>query len=87
MSIANVYAELEQCTCPAPTTTPVRLINVWHKTYGKATIFGYVNGAPATYAATAGQWNIGAICIDTSNGIVYSNQGSITTTPSWVVLS
>lgn len=87
MSSGNVQFELTQCVGEAPSTTPVRLINVFHATYGKACIFGYVGGAPGTYATSAGQWNDGAICIDTVNGTIYRNTASITTTPSWSAMS
>jgi len=88
MSRGNVQTELRQgLPFPRPSTTPVKVINIDNALYGKGCIFGYVDGAPGTYAATAGEFSKGAIIIDTSNGKPYSNQNAISASPSWTVLS
>lgn len=75
-----------------PSTTPVRVINVANTSGydGKACIFGYVNGAPGTYAVASdgftSHFQEGCIMIDTSNAKPYSNKGTLTA-PSWTVLS
>lgn len=91
MSHANVTDELINGEpAPIPSTTPVKVVNVQNAANGKVCIFGYVNGAPGTYAVASdgytGDFAKGCILIDTSNGRPYSNKGTVAA-PTWTVLS
>ncbi len=91
MSHGNVAAELENGKpFPVPSTTPVKVINVYNKSHGSVCVFGYVNGDPGTYAVASqgytGDFAKGCILVDTSNGKPYSNKSSISA-PDWTVLS
>lgn len=91
MSRGNVYFELEHgLPAEKPSTTPNKIICVDDATYDKVCIFGYIGGAPGTYAVASQGYTKdfakGCILIDTANAAPYSNKGTVSA-PSWTVLS
>lgn len=84
MSQGNVAYQTGNQLTNYPSTTPIKLINVKDATYDNLCVFGVVLGDPATYAAQANQWAKGAIIIDVSNALSYTNKGTVAT-PSWTV--
>ena len=82
MSIGNVPFEMQNAQFPAPSATPVKVVNVTDATYGTLCIDGYVTGATAvSLALTAsggyvGQFAVGCTMRDTTNAGFYQNVGT-----------
>lgn len=85
MSQQNIEFELQNSKLPAPSTTPVRVLNVADGTYGSLCVLGYCGGAPATYATAAGTYALACIMVDTVNKDVLYNTGTVAS-PTWTTL-
>jgi hypothetical protein len=89
MSVENVSFELQNGTFPTPSTTPVKVINVEDATYDGLCVYGYIGGAPGTYAvASAGytsDFALACTMVDTVNGDVLYNTGTVAA-PTWTTL-
>lgn len=76
MSQGNVAWELQYGEpFPAPSATPVKVINIANNTYGKVCLFGYGTSVPDGVTG----WSPGAIFIDTdaaADAQVHYNEGT-----------
>lgn len=87
MSRGNVYFELSNGIAGrVPSTVPTKVIMIQDATYDKLCIFGYVNGAPGTYAVASDGYTKdfakGCVMVDTANGGSFSNSGTVAA-PTW----
>lgn len=86
MSQGNVAYQTGHQLTEYPSTTPQKLLNMKDPTWDNLCVFGIVGGAPGTYAVQVGQWAMGAMIIDVTNGTAYTQTGTVSV-PTWGVIS